>query len=192
MKPCPTRARRRPVPGWGRGQAWSAEMREFVRANGLEVSVIEMVEPSNEDVVTLYSGAAALLFPSLYEGFGWPLIEAQSCGCPVITSNRAPMTDVAGSGALYIDPSDEPAAAAIVAANLDSLPALRESGFSNALRFAPARIVPEYEKFFAGVAQGGRSEASAFASETGSIAEAMTGATAELLNGAQTERVLKP
>ena len=81
-----------------------------------ELSVIEVVEPSDEDLRSLYSGAAALLFPSLYEGFGWPLIEAQSCGCPVITSNRSPMTEVAGSAALYIDPANESAAAALIAA----------------------------------------------------------------------------
>jgi len=50
----------------------------------------------------LYSIAGAFLFPSLAEGFGWPLIEAQACGCPVITTDEAPMNEVAGPAARYI------------------------------------------------------------------------------------------
>ncbi len=56
----------------------------------------------------VYSGALCLLFPSLDEGFGWPIIEAMASGCPVITTNRSPMNEVGGSAAFYIDkrPSD--------------------------------------------------------------------------------------
>ena len=50
----------------------------------------------------IYSNARALLFPSLAEGFGWPLIEAQACGCPVITTDEAPMNEVAGDAACYL------------------------------------------------------------------------------------------
>jgi glycosyltransferase involved in cell wall biosynthesis len=49
-----------------------------------------------------YSMADALLFPSLAEGFGWPLIEAQACGCPVVTTDEAPMNEVAGDAAEYL------------------------------------------------------------------------------------------
>jgi len=50
----------------------------------------------------IYSISRALLFPSLAEGFGWPLIEAQACGCPVITTDEAPMNEIAGSAARYL------------------------------------------------------------------------------------------
>ena len=50
----------------------------------------------------LYSGATTFLFPSLAEGFGWPIAEAMACGCPVITTNEAPMTEVAGHAASLI------------------------------------------------------------------------------------------
>jgi glycosyltransferase involved in cell wall biosynthesis len=59
----------------------------------------------NLDNLTLqaaYSYARAFLFPSLAEGFGWPLIEAQACGCPVITTDEPPMSEVAGAAAIYI------------------------------------------------------------------------------------------
>jgi glycosyltransferase involved in cell wall biosynthesis len=49
-----------------------------------------------------YSHAAALLFPSLAEGFGWPLIEAQACGCAVVTTDEPPMNEVAGDAAMYL------------------------------------------------------------------------------------------
>jgi len=49
-----------------------------------------------------YSGAIALIFPSLAEGFGWPIVEAMACGCPVITTGQAPMTEVAGKAGIYI------------------------------------------------------------------------------------------
>lgn len=53
---------------------------------------------------SLYSGASCLLFPSLDEGFGWPIIEAMASGCPVITVNKAPMNEVGGKAAFYICP----------------------------------------------------------------------------------------
>lgn len=58
----------------------------------------------DEEIVWLYRHAVALVFPSMYEGFGLPIIEAQRLGCPVIASDRASMPEVAGEGALYIDP----------------------------------------------------------------------------------------
>jgi glycosyltransferase involved in cell wall biosynthesis len=59
---------------------------------------------SDDEKRTLMSGALVTLFPSLCEGFGLPIIEAQACGCPVITSNTTSMPEVAGNAALLIDP----------------------------------------------------------------------------------------
>jgi glycosyltransferase involved in cell wall biosynthesis len=135
------------------GQELTRETRDFIQANLPAGSVIEVASPCDDDLWALYSGAAALLFPSLQEGFGWPPIEAQSCGCPVIVSNRPPMTEVADEAALYIDPADELGAAALIEANLDGLAALREPGFRNAKRFAPSVVFDAYEEFFFGVAR---------------------------------------
>jgi glycosyltransferase involved in cell wall biosynthesis len=56
------------------------------------------------DLPALYAGAAAFVFPSYYEGFGLPLLEAMACGTPVITSNRAAMPEVVGDAAVQVDP----------------------------------------------------------------------------------------
>jgi len=59
-----------------------------------------------EDVAPLYSGALCLVYVSLYEGFGLPVLEAMKCGCPVITSNISSLPEVAGQAALLVDPFD--------------------------------------------------------------------------------------
>ena len=58
----------------------------------------------DEDLAPLYSGASVFVYPSLYEGFGMPIVEAQACGCPVITSNTSSMPEAAGQGAILINP----------------------------------------------------------------------------------------
>ena len=59
-------------------------------------------QASDALVVAFYSQAAALLFPSHAEGFGWPILEALACGCPVVTTDAAPMTEVGGQAASYV------------------------------------------------------------------------------------------
>jgi len=56
----------------------------------------------NQALHAAYAVARVFIFPSLAEGFGWPIIEAQACGCPVITTNAAPMNEIGGSAATYI------------------------------------------------------------------------------------------
>ncbi len=59
-----------------------------------------------EDKAALISGAEALLYPSLYEGFGFPLLEGQACGTPVLASNSSSLPEIAGDGALLVDPQN--------------------------------------------------------------------------------------
>jgi alpha-1,3-rhamnosyl/mannosyltransferase len=70
----------------------------------LEQSVIFPGHVSDEDLIALYQMATGLVFPSLYEGFGLPVLEAMMAGCPVITSNTSSLPEVAGSAALLVDP----------------------------------------------------------------------------------------
>lgn len=62
---------------------------------------------SDEDMAALYSAASLFVFPTLYEGFGIPVLEAQSCGVPVLASNCASLPEVGGDGAYYVDPYNE-------------------------------------------------------------------------------------
>jgi glycosyltransferase involved in cell wall biosynthesis len=59
-----------------------------------------------QDLPSLYSAAAVFVYPSYYEGFGLPILEAMSCGAPVITSNTSSMPEIGGGAALYFDPTD--------------------------------------------------------------------------------------
>ena len=81
----------------------------------------------------LLNGAYALAFPSLWEGFGLPAVEAMSCGVPVLASSRGSLPEVVGDAGLYFDPED-PAAIATCALNLLANPALRDRLAAVALR----------------------------------------------------------
>ncbi|MCP4540948.1 MAG: glycosyltransferase family 4 protein [Chloroflexi bacterium] len=110
-----------------------------VRRMGLEGRVCFPGYILDEDKVTLMSGALAFVFPSLYEGFGMPVIEAQSCGCPVIASTTSSLPEVAGDAALLVDPHDVTAIATAMR-RVAADPALRENlierGFVNVHRFS--------------------------------------------------------
>ncbi|MDG9857160.1 glycosyltransferase family 4 protein [Pseudomonas nitroreducens] len=73
---------------------------------GLEKSVIFSGQTSESQLASLYAGAIFTVFPSLYEGFGLPVIESMACGTPVITSNLTSMPEIGGSAAIYVDPYD--------------------------------------------------------------------------------------
>ncbi len=76
----------------------------LVRRLGLEGYVDFMPDATDDDLAKAYRGAKALLFPSLYEGFGLPIVEAMACGTPVITSSLGAMKEVAGEAAILVDP----------------------------------------------------------------------------------------
>jgi glycosyltransferase involved in cell wall biosynthesis len=126
------------------GQLFSANMRAYLRTAPGSESVVELVDPANEELKALYSAADVMLFPSLQEGFGWPIIEAQACGCPVVTSNRPPMTEVGGEAAVYIDPEKIEAAAATIAGTLQGRKSPCEKSLKNAERFSTSRMIESY------------------------------------------------
>jgi glycosyltransferase involved in cell wall biosynthesis len=135
------------------GKPLTAEMRRTISAGVLSDAVLELVGVSEEDLRALYSRAEMLLFPSLAEGFGWPIIEAQACGCPVATSNRPPMTEVGGDAAVYVDPEDYEAAAKTLVTNLPRLGELRAGSIANAARFSTASMIDAYLDIYAKLAQ---------------------------------------
>ncbi|MEG4092162.1 methyltransferase domain-containing protein [Microcoleus sp. Pol12B4] len=69
-------------------------------------SVVHKLHVSDDELRLAYAGAVALIYPSKYEGFGMPVLEAMSCGCPVITCPNASIPEVAGEAALYVNDED--------------------------------------------------------------------------------------
>lgn len=116
---------------------------------------------SDEMVCMAYSGASLFLFPSLAEGFGWPIAEAMAAGCPVVTTNEAPMTEVAGGAAILINrrPMAEADVSSWATTSAESVynaltlaPAERYSlirkGQANAQRFAINSYIDEIETIY--------------------------------------------
>lgn len=69
-------------------------------------SVVHLLQLSDEELIAAYSGAIALIYPSKYEGFGLPVVEAMACGCPAITCPNGPLPEVGGEAVLYIKDDD--------------------------------------------------------------------------------------
>lgn len=140
------------------GKPWTAELRQLILSRKLESSAVELSNVPEEDLRALYSSAELMLFPSLAEGFGWPVIEAQACGCIVAASNFAPMTEVGGDAAIYVDPADPESAALKLWKVLRSAPglrvALRQAGLRNAARFSAASMIGAYLNLYQGLTEG--------------------------------------
>ncbi len=133
------------------GKPMTEELRGLIGEYGLHDKVIELPEPSTEGLEALYSLATAFIFPSLYEGFGWPIIEAQACNALVFTSNREPMTEVGGDAALYIDPEAPAQAAAFIIEALDDKALISQTlkaNQPNLLQFGTDLMVERYLSFY--------------------------------------------
>lgn len=101
------------------GPPWKRWEEDLVRDLGLEGRVRLAVYPSADLLRTLYSRAAAFVYPSLHEGFGIPLLEAMACGTPVLASDIEVFREVAGDAVVYFDPHDPAALARTLEGCLD-------------------------------------------------------------------------
>lgn len=90
----------------GRSDAFRAATVHMIRSLGLEGEVIFGGHLTDHELAKYYASARALVYPSMYEGFGLPVVEAMACGCPVITSNVSSLPEVARDAALLVDPYD--------------------------------------------------------------------------------------
>jgi glycosyltransferase involved in cell wall biosynthesis len=113
---------------------------------GLREEVIFAGYVSDAELAAYYSSAIALILPSLYEGFGLPLVEAMACGCPVIASNCSSLPEVAGDAGLFVDPHDIDGLAQAMRRTVTE-PALREQlmakGFERVQHFSWDRAAQE-------------------------------------------------
>ena len=109
------------------------------------INYINRVHISDEDIVEEYRQADIISFPSLFEGFGMPIIEGQATGRPVITSNIEPMCSVAGNAAILVDPYNIKAIKkGLIGNTKKDLIAIVEKGLENAKRFHSQAIAQQY------------------------------------------------
>ena len=99
---------------------------------------------SDGELASLYQRAACLVFPSLYEGFGLPVLEAMACGCPVAASDRGALPKVCGGAAVLFEPEDPEAIAAGVLEALSRADELRRRGLVQAAGYTWARTAEEH------------------------------------------------
>lgn len=122
------------------------EILESVRTLGLERYVIFTGYVADEDMPYLYNGAELFVYPSFYEGFGLPPLEAMACGCPVVTSNTSSLPEVVGGAGLMVDPyRPEELAEAMgrILEDSELRSELRERGLKRAAEFSWRRCAEE-------------------------------------------------
>lgn len=134
------------------GKGWLCD-EVFARVEALDLKgkVVFPGYVTNEELPLWYNAATVLAYPSVYEGFGLPVLEAQACGTPVLTSNVSSLPEAAGDAAVMVDPYDVEA----LAGGLDRLLAdaalrhqLRERGLAHARQFSWPRAAQETARVY--------------------------------------------
>ncbi len=130
------------------GESLNEDSFTYADSLGLKNRIFQVVKPDHQTLVALYSLCSAFVFPSLFEGFGWPVIEAQACGAPVIASNVPPMPEVSGGAALHFDPTNPNSFANgfLSLQDEDLREKLIEKGFENGQRFQKEKMITAYLK----------------------------------------------
>ena len=100
------RCREVPVHFWKAGADFTQEQNQFIKTHNLEKYVAYLGKPSSAELIEIYNAADCLVAPSLYEGFGFTILEAMACAMPVVTANITAMPEVAGDAGLLVDPTD--------------------------------------------------------------------------------------
>ena len=130
------------------GSPMEMPLRHIARERGVGDAVVEAAGISHECLQALYSCAIAMLFPSHEEGFGWPILEAQACGCVVVTTDRPPMNEVAGGAAVLVDPAKPECAAQKITEALIDAVRMRHEGLRNAASYTVEQMLDGYEALY--------------------------------------------
>jgi len=132
------------------GEPLNNQLRGIANNLGIADRIVEVVNPNCETLKALYNLATAMVYPSRFEGFGWPIIEAQACGCPVICSNCAPLPEVAGGAGLYHDVDNEDAFARdlMMLRHPTQRAAWSKESIRNAERFSRQKMIAQYIEIY--------------------------------------------
>jgi glycosyltransferase involved in cell wall biosynthesis len=130
---------------------------DFYALEGLKVHAARLTDAG---LRAAYGSALALIYPSRYEGFGLPPLEAMACGCPVICSDTSSLPEVVGDAALLIDPEDDEDLYANLLRIQDAgvRDRLRAQGISRAANFSFDKMAGELQRFLAGLNPGSSSQ----------------------------------
>jgi alpha-1,3-rhamnosyl/mannosyltransferase len=112
------------APGWG-----GEDLRE-------DPGILRLGFVDDAEVPRLMRGAAVFVYPSLFEGFGMPIVEAMACGVPVVASSHPSMDEACGAAAVRVDPTDADAITAGIRTALDRHEELAAAGLEHAARFS--------------------------------------------------------
>lgn len=133
------------------GTTMAPEVRTLAGTLGVSEQLIELGNVGNDILEALYNAAVCLMFPSRHEGFGWPIVEAQACGCPVVCTDAEPMREVAGGAALLADPDDINRFALHIQALLNGggqRTQLVHAGLSNAARYSEQAMAKQMQAIY--------------------------------------------
>jgi glycosyltransferase involved in cell wall biosynthesis len=128
------------------GEELDQALKNYAISLGLGDRIISIPNPDHDTLNALYGSCDAFIFPSFSEGFGWPVIEAQACGAPVIASNIAPMPEISGGAVLYADPHKpaEFARALLQLQDERKRSELIRLGYKNTSRFKEKEMIESY------------------------------------------------
>ncbi|WP_447984315.1 glycosyltransferase family 4 protein [Nitrospira sp. Nam74] len=131
------------------------ELGQLVKELGIGPQTVFAGIVTDDQLIELYQHAAVFVFPSRYEGFGLPVLEAMACGCPVVSSNASSLPEVVGSAGLLRDPSDVDGFAediTLVLSDASRRRQLRDQGISRAAQFSWERTARELVALYGKVA----------------------------------------
>ncbi len=127
----------------------------LVDSLGIKKRILQLGKITESNLQLLYRNAEFLFFPSIMEGFGWPIIEAQACSCLVVTSDRPPMNQVGGNGAIYVDPENIGSAVQKILLGITHRDEIVEYGLQNSLKFSQEKLSSRYIAFYYDIIKGG-------------------------------------
>lgn len=135
----------------GKSTEYRKKAQQLIDSRPRELKVFFLTGVNDTELQALYQSAEAMIYPSLFEGFGLPVVEAQASGCPVITSNISSMPEAGGNAAIYVDPEKPYEIGRVIETLLNSSAIagkLIENGIENAQLYTPEHYARQLIKLY--------------------------------------------